>query len=77
MPILDGRNTRLHEDGTTWTKVVKWFGYKLHLVVDSTYELPVAWEVTKASVSDVTRAMPMLDHLHHRHGGAAVPCRLF
>lgn len=58
----------VHEDGTTWTKVVKWFGYKLHLVVDSTYELPVAWEVTKASVSDVTRAMPLLDHLHHHHG---------
>ncbi|WP_028962023.1 transposase [Sulfobacillus thermosulfidooxidans] len=58
----------VHEDGTTWTKVVKWFGYKLHLVVDATYELPVAWEVTKASVSDVTRAMPLLDHLHHRHG---------
>lgn len=30
-------------------KMVKWFGYKLHLVVDATYELPVAYKVTKAS----------------------------
>jgi hypothetical protein len=55
------------QDGTTWTKVVKGFGYKLHRVVDSPDAWPVAWEVTKASVSDVPRAMPLLDHLHHRH----------
>ena len=41
------------EDGSTWEKVVKCFGYKLHLVVDSKYELPVAYEVTKASSPDV------------------------
>ncbi|WP_242848257.1 transposase [Sulfobacillus thermosulfidooxidans] len=57
----------VHEDGTRWSKVVQWFGYKLHLVVDATYELPVAWEVTKASVSDVSRAQPLLNHLHDRH----------
>jgi hypothetical protein len=57
----------VHEEGTTWTKVVKRFGYKLHLVVDSTYELPVTWEVTKASVSDMMQATPRSDHLHHRH----------
>jgi hypothetical protein len=22
-----------NEDGTTWEKVVRWFGYKLHLIV--------------------------------------------
>ncbi|MCR4440707.1 MAG: transposase [Peptococcaceae bacterium] len=30
------------KDGRPWEKVVKWFGYKLHLVVDATYELPLA-----------------------------------
>jgi hypothetical protein len=30
-----------------------WFGYKLHLIVDANYELPVAYELTKASSSDV------------------------
>lgn len=66
----------VHEDGTTWTKGVKWFGYKLHLVVDSTYELPVAWEVTKASVSEVTRALPLLDYLHHHHGALMSPAAI-
>jgi len=30
------------KDGTTWEKIVKWFGYKLHLLVDSKHELPHA-----------------------------------
>ncbi len=29
------------KDGTLWEKIVSWFGYKLHLVVDAVYELPV------------------------------------
>ncbi len=37
-------------------KVVSWFGYTLHLLVDATYELPVAWTVTKASTADTTEA---------------------
>ena len=41
-----------NKDGSLWEKIVKWFGYKLHLVVDATYELPVAYKVTKASASD-------------------------
>ena len=30
------------QDGTLWETVRRWFGYKLHLVVDPEYELPVA-----------------------------------
>jgi len=41
--------TGVREDDTTWQNVVKWFGYKLHLIVDADYELPVAFEVTKAT----------------------------
>lgn len=59
-PTADGRRN-VHEDGTIWTKAVKWFGSTLHLVVESTSELPGAWQVTKASVSDVTRAMMILN----------------
>ncbi len=32
----------VRKDGTAWEKVTKWFGYKLHLLVDSGYELPLA-----------------------------------
>jgi len=50
----------VHEDGTLWKKIVKWFGYKLHLIVDATYELPVMFSVTKASEPDINEAHRML-----------------
>lgn len=34
----------IHEDGKPWEKIVKWFGYKPHLIVDATYEMPVAFK---------------------------------
>jgi hypothetical protein len=51
------------KDGGLWEKVVKWFGYKLHLLVDTTYELPVVYHVTKASASDITEAHKLIDNL--------------
>jgi hypothetical protein len=39
------------EDGSCWEKVITWFGYKLHLLVDADYELPVAFKLTPASHS--------------------------
>src|SRR5690625_737194 len=51
------------EDGSLWEKITRWFGYKLHLVVDSIYELPVAYSVTKASTSDVKEGNELLDQL--------------
>ncbi len=41
------------EEGTPWEKLVKCFGFKLHLIVDFTCELPVAHRVTKASAANV------------------------
>ena len=49
------------EDGTMWEKVVSWFGYRLHLIVDSKYELPVAFKVTKASLAEGPQAHALLD----------------
>jgi len=37
-----------------------WFGYKLHLVVDAVYELPVSFVVTPANESDTTNMKPLL-----------------
>lgn len=50
----------VHKDGKPWEKIIKWFGYKLHLVVDATYELPVTFKVTKASASDITEGHALL-----------------
>jgi hypothetical protein len=54
-------------DGTTWKKVMTWFGFRVHLLVDATSELPVAYEVTKASVADTTQILPLLEHLEATH----------
>ncbi|MFH1485160.1 MAG: transposase [Chloroflexota bacterium] len=40
-------------------EVYRWFGYKLHLLVDAVYELPVSFLVTPANESD-TRQMRVL-----------------
>jgi len=40
------------EQGQPKKSVVKWFGYKLHLVVDTKYELPIAWVLSTAKDND-------------------------
>ncbi|KHO62849.1 transposase [Thermoanaerobacter sp. YS13] len=64
------------EDGTAWSKVVKWFGYRLHLIVDADYELPVAFEVTKASVSEIKQAHKIIDKLNERHAELIERCEI-
>lgn len=51
------------KDGTLWEKVTSWFGYKLHLIVDAVYELPVCFSVTKASVHDIKAGHELIDLL--------------
>lgn len=48
-------------------KVQHWFGYKLHLIVDAVFELPIAYEVTKASEADSPHLMPMIQTLAEKH----------
>lgn len=55
------------KDGTLWEKVKSWFGFKLHLIVDANYELPVAFSVTKASVADIKGGKELLDDLCEKH----------
>jgi len=58
----------MREDGTIWEKVKRWFGYKIHLLVDADYELPVAYEVTKASAGDSPELLALVETLDERHG---------
>jgi hypothetical protein len=57
----------VREDGSQWEKVKKWFGYKLHLMVDSEYELPLAFDVASASSSDMDNLMPLVEQLAVNH----------
>jgi hypothetical protein len=66
-----------HEDGTLWHKVKSWFGYKLHLVVDARYELPVAFEVTRASASEAPEAHRLVERLEERHPQVLEECEVF
>jgi hypothetical protein len=54
-------------DGTAWEKVVKWFGYKMHLLVDSVHELPLAFMVSTASEDDMTNLQPLVEDLTKNH----------
>ena len=45
------------------TSKKKWFGYRLHLIIDATYELPVAYELTKASEGEPTVAKRLIQAL--------------
>lgn len=54
------------KNGKPWEKIVQWFGYKLHLVVDATYELPVTFKVTKASASDITEGHKLLEQMEEK-----------
>jgi len=64
----------IRQDGTAWEKIVKWFGYKLHLIVDSNYELPIAYSVTKASEPDINEAHRMINMLDKERPGILEVC---
>jgi hypothetical protein len=52
-----------NKDGSVWEKTMSWFGYKLHLIVDAVYELPVAFRVTQASRSEIKEARTLVDEM--------------
>lgn len=64
----------VREDGTTWEKIKSWFGFKLHLIVDANYELPVVMGVTKASVPDVIELKEMFKRMEEKHPGLLETC---
>jgi hypothetical protein len=68
------RYSGIREDGTLWEKVKSWFGYKLHLVVDTKYELPVAFSVTKASAPEIPEGKKLIEELTDKHRGILDRC---
>lgn len=55
------------KDGSIWEKISSWFGYKLHLLVDATYELPIGYRVTRASRHDIEEMLPMIEEAKQKH----------
>lgn len=67
----------VRKDGTLWKKVQNWFGYRIHLIVDVSYELPVAFQVTKASTAEVPRAHKLLGEMAQSQAEILKACKLF
>lgn len=55
------------EDGTLWEKTKAWFGFRLHLIIDAQYELPISFELTKASPGEQPIMRRMFDDLAEKH----------
>ena len=55
------------ERGEPLQKIQKWFGYKLHLLIDANYELPAAFELTGAKEAESPRLLPMIEKLEREH----------
>lgn len=65
-----------NKDGSNYQKVVSWFGYKLHLVVDANYELPLAYVITKASAAEQPLAHERLSDLQEFHPEIVDRCEI-
>jgi Transposase DDE domain/Transposase domain (DUF772) len=57
-----GRKEYLDAEGRV-ERVVEWFGYKLHLLVDVRHEIALAYAITAPAVGDNEMIRPLLDHL--------------
>jgi hypothetical protein len=53
----------IDNEGRPWEKIKRWFGFKLHLLIDSKYELPISFMATKASKNEIPVAHMLLDNL--------------
>ena len=60
--------------GAVWKQVKSWFGYGLHLIADTDDEVPVAFEVTRVSVSEARVLPEMLGALFGKAPGMAGRC---
>lgn len=63
--------------GKEWNKVKRWFGYGLHLIADTHYEIPVAFHITPASHSEVIELDSLLNELFEETPALAERCRDF
>lgn len=55
------------EKGNLWEKAKSWFGFRLHLIVDADYEVPIAYQVTKASTGEQPVMRELFTELEENH----------
>ncbi len=52
LPQASGGRKEYHDDEGNVTKVVEWFGFKLHLLVDVKHEVSLAYKITDTKAGD-------------------------
>jgi len=57
----------VNKEGKLWEKIKSWFGFRLHLIVDADAELPIAYEVTKASIGEQPVMKKLFSQLNETH----------
>ena len=63
--------------GKSRTKTKIRFGYRLHLIADTVHELPIAFEVTKASTSESVIWPKMINELFSEDSNLKQRCKDF
>jgi hypothetical protein len=61
LPQASGGRKEYKDDDGTVTKVVEWFGYKLHLLVDVRHEVVLAYDITDTKAGDNERIEALVD----------------
>lgn len=64
-------------NGRAWNKIKSWFGFGLHLIADTHYELPIAFEVAPASHGESPILQRMIHDLYSDSPELAERCRDF
>ena len=63
--------------GKSRTRTRIWFGYRLHLIADTVHELPIAFEVTRASTSESVILPKMINKLFSEDSDLKERCNDF
>lgn len=62
LPQPTGGRKEYQDDDGNVTKVVEWFGYKLHLLVDVKHEVALAYHITDTKAGDNERIPALIEH---------------
>lgn len=65
----------IDKNGNSWKKVESFFGYRLHLIADADVELPIAYEVTKASIGEREVMKDLFKNLDEKHPEITNKCQ--
>lgn len=61
LPLPAGGRKEYRDDAGHVTKILEWFGYKGHLLVDVNHEVILAWHVTSTKVTDGDMIEPLIE----------------